>query len=592
MNMNDVEGRTAIAKAAYGGHSEVLRLLVSAGSGINDIDESGNTVLHLVAGHTAVGAKGVEFASVALELGADINATNALGETPLMIAVNQSQIDMITFLEAQPGVVYPKTFLARLSRALVTIVIIIGWMQLAAFPFRVSGLNYPASYEILGQIFSFTLFELPFDIVFYAEKISVVTFLALAQFTLYFLTDEYEIRQDAISTMSAVGWYFMSKLLVIPFVRSVAEIFDCTCNVVGGMANTCYLDATIPYLDDGSIPSTFDFTDAQVCWGTGHIVLSVFAALFGLGFIVSAMRLVRVGGRVDKLWLEPLEFDPRDVLLAGLVCFVYPCIDFAGSRKRDRVAFDIDERGWFFAQRDSQRGWIAGAEMGKIALALISVLATSRANIQALANIASMAGLILIAFFVPIYTKPAANALNASAHGVIMYMNLVVGRATLTGDDLIDFFLFLIMGAIVAVASAIVQLGSAWAIDRWTGALDAPSYALGSPSSSSTLNTLSPTTPKTPHNTLVESPTPPTPHNTLTEAPAASASSDAAPVGKSMSAAGEESSSHPPAPEPPSEVVEGTGGSGEETSGSQAGEEGGGESAPEPPPEPSSSGGD
>mmetsp|Transcript_18511 Transcript_18511/g.38238 ORF Transcript_18511/g.38238 Transcript_18511/m.38238 type:complete len:183 (-) Transcript_18511:2298-2846(-) len=96
VNVNAKEAhsnRTAIHKAAFFGHSEVVKYLVGLGSEVNAQDADGDTALHDAAqlGHAAA-------VEVLLKNGADKSITNKDGQTPLHKAEINGKTDIIALL--------------------------------------------------------------------------------------------------------------------------------------------------------------------------------------------------------------------------------------------------------------------------------------------------------------------------------------------------------------------------------------------------------------------------------------------------------------------------------------------------------------
>jgi ankyrin repeat protein len=66
--------------AAAIGLTDIARLLIEQGAGVNGLDNFENTPLHLAVGHP-------EMLQLLLQAGAKVNARNAFGHTPLHLAV-------------------------------------------------------------------------------------------------------------------------------------------------------------------------------------------------------------------------------------------------------------------------------------------------------------------------------------------------------------------------------------------------------------------------------------------------------------------------------------------------------------------------
>lgn len=100
VNAQDKDGQTALIKASYYGHIEIVNVLLAAGSDVNirlPVDErlniGGETALT-----TAISKKHNEIAKALIEAGADLNVQNADGWTPLMRAANNGDVEIVKLL--------------------------------------------------------------------------------------------------------------------------------------------------------------------------------------------------------------------------------------------------------------------------------------------------------------------------------------------------------------------------------------------------------------------------------------------------------------------------------------------------------------
>ena len=82
----DGGGRTPLLVAAAGGHAEALELLLAAGASLAARDASGRTALH----HAALGGDATTAALALIEAGADVDASDDVGATPLALAVERA----------------------------------------------------------------------------------------------------------------------------------------------------------------------------------------------------------------------------------------------------------------------------------------------------------------------------------------------------------------------------------------------------------------------------------------------------------------------------------------------------------------------
>ena len=69
--------------AAAGGQNEIVELLIAKGADVNATDGDGDTPLHLAGNNTAT----KEVAELLIAKGADVNAKNNVGDTPLDCAI-------------------------------------------------------------------------------------------------------------------------------------------------------------------------------------------------------------------------------------------------------------------------------------------------------------------------------------------------------------------------------------------------------------------------------------------------------------------------------------------------------------------------
>src|SRR5690606_17245682 len=105
----DFTGQTAFLRAALSGDTSVMRLLLAHGADPNLPTFAGTTPLMAAAGvnwvvaqtYTESPAALLESVELCLELGADINATNSMGLSALLGAVNRGSNDIIRYLAEQ-----------------------------------------------------------------------------------------------------------------------------------------------------------------------------------------------------------------------------------------------------------------------------------------------------------------------------------------------------------------------------------------------------------------------------------------------------------------------------------------------------------
>ena len=102
----DMTGQTPFLRAAFSGDVRVMQLLLDHGADPGMTTYGGTTALMLAAGvnwtvaqtYTESDASSLDAARLCLSLGADVNATNSMGLTPLLGASNRGFNDMIQLL--------------------------------------------------------------------------------------------------------------------------------------------------------------------------------------------------------------------------------------------------------------------------------------------------------------------------------------------------------------------------------------------------------------------------------------------------------------------------------------------------------------
>lgn len=92
VNARDEEGWSLLERATHGGHCAVQHFLIERGADVNDVDDTGNTPLHLVR------PRGAATAAVLLDAGAEVDAADENGVTPLMRAVIDSHLSLVRLL--------------------------------------------------------------------------------------------------------------------------------------------------------------------------------------------------------------------------------------------------------------------------------------------------------------------------------------------------------------------------------------------------------------------------------------------------------------------------------------------------------------
>ncbi|CAI2731490.1 unnamed protein product [Schistosoma spindalis] len=99
LSAKDQDGYTALHRAAYGGHVEVLQCLMKYGANINNRTEDGWTPLHSAAFWNKLSC-----VQLLIAAGADLNALTNSGQTALHLAVSNNQgPETLYLLMAQPG---------------------------------------------------------------------------------------------------------------------------------------------------------------------------------------------------------------------------------------------------------------------------------------------------------------------------------------------------------------------------------------------------------------------------------------------------------------------------------------------------------
>ena len=97
-------GNTALHEAARTGGMECMRILLDVGkANVNAKDNDSNTPLHYAAMEGRI-----ELATLLIERGAEINPISGYNETPIDIAHEYSETDMIAFLKTKGAVRAPQ----------------------------------------------------------------------------------------------------------------------------------------------------------------------------------------------------------------------------------------------------------------------------------------------------------------------------------------------------------------------------------------------------------------------------------------------------------------------------------------------------
>lgn len=89
------DGLTPLGLATYFGHEEITRLLISKGAEVNTPANNGFNVFPI---HSAVSSKNYNITKMLLDAGAKVNAAQQSGFTPLHIAAQLGDIELIVLL--------------------------------------------------------------------------------------------------------------------------------------------------------------------------------------------------------------------------------------------------------------------------------------------------------------------------------------------------------------------------------------------------------------------------------------------------------------------------------------------------------------
>lgn len=95
VNSFSKDGFTPLGLAAYFGHEEITRLLISRGASVNTAANNGFNVFPI---HSAVAAKSYNITKMLLEAGAEVNVKQQAGFTALHAAAQTGNIELIILL--------------------------------------------------------------------------------------------------------------------------------------------------------------------------------------------------------------------------------------------------------------------------------------------------------------------------------------------------------------------------------------------------------------------------------------------------------------------------------------------------------------
>ena len=93
-SMRGSDGHTALFHAAWVGRLGIVNILLQNGANPNERNKRGSTPLHFC----ALQREGKELAKKLIDAGADVNAKNIFGYTPLYLSVKYNKIDMVRIL--------------------------------------------------------------------------------------------------------------------------------------------------------------------------------------------------------------------------------------------------------------------------------------------------------------------------------------------------------------------------------------------------------------------------------------------------------------------------------------------------------------
>ena len=96
MNKEDNNGKTALHSAAFSGHLNVTKHLISQGAEVNKEDNNGKTALHSAAfsGH-------LDVTKYLISQGAEVNKEDNNGKTALHSAASSGHLDVTKYLISQ-----------------------------------------------------------------------------------------------------------------------------------------------------------------------------------------------------------------------------------------------------------------------------------------------------------------------------------------------------------------------------------------------------------------------------------------------------------------------------------------------------------